>query len=87
MVKGRKVTGFSNGEEQISGLAGTVPFLLESTLVSQGASYSKGPDYTSYIVTDGNIITGQNPASSIDVAKKMLSLMKDLSKKVTAALN
>ena len=51
-----------------------LPFSLESKLVSLGAVYSKGPAFTSYVVVDGNIITGQNPASSLQTAKQLLSL-------------
>ena len=81
LMKGRKLTAFSNTEEQASGLTSIVPFLLESALVSLGASYSKVPDFLSHVVMDGNIITGQNPASSLEVARKLLVLMKDSPKK------
>jgi putative intracellular protease/amidase len=76
LVKGKKLTGFSNSEEESAGLTQTVPFLLETELISRGALYSKGPDYTSYVVADGNIITGQNPASSEEVAKKIIAMIK-----------
>lgn len=74
LVKGRKLTAFSNSEEELAGLNEKPPFLLESKLISLGALYSKGPDFTSYVVVDGNIITGQNPASSVETAKQTLSL-------------
>ena len=77
LIKGKKLTGFSNSEEESAGLTGIVPFLLETKLRSLGALYSKGANYVGYVVTDGNIITGQNPASSEDTAKKMLSLVRD----------
>jgi putative intracellular protease/amidase len=76
LIKDRQLTGFSNSEEESAGLTTVVPFLLESALLSSGALYSKGPDYISYVVADGNIVTGQNPASSENVAKKMLVLYK-----------
>jgi len=76
LVKGKQLTGFSNSEEKSAGLTSVVPFLLETKLLSLGALYSKGPDYVSHVVTEGNIFTGQNPASSEDVAKKMVALMK-----------
>lgn len=76
LIKGKQLTGFSNSEEESSGLNGVVPFLLETKLRSLGALYSKGLDYTSHVVVDGNIITGQNPASSEDVAKKMIALVR-----------
>jgi len=75
-VKGRLLTAFSNTEEESSGLTTTVPFLLESKLVGLGASYSKAAIYTSHIVTDGLVITGQNPASSAELAQKMLLTFK-----------
>ncbi len=81
LVKGRYLTAFSNTEEQGSGLTEIVPFSLESTLVSAGAIYSKGANYTSHTVTDGNIITGQNPASALEVARKILGLLKEMPKK------
>jgi putative intracellular protease/amidase len=74
LVKGKKLTAFSNSEEELSGLNEKAPFLLESKLKSLGALYSKGPDFTSYVVADDNIITGQNPASSIQTAKLVLTL-------------
>lgn len=74
LVKGRKLTAFSNSEEELAGLNEKPPFLLESKLISLGAFYSKGRDFTSYTVVDGNIITGQNPASSGETAKQLLSL-------------
>lgn len=86
LVKGRQLTAYSNTEEQISGLTGVVPFLLESALVSLGASYSKGPNYESHTVTDGNMITGQNAASAKEVAKKLLLCLKGMPKKAEAAI-
>jgi putative intracellular protease/amidase len=76
LIKGKQLTGFSNSEEESTGLSGVVPFLLETKLRSLGALYSKGPDYVSHVMADGNIITGQNPASSEDVAKKMVALVR-----------
>jgi putative intracellular protease/amidase len=77
LIKGRQLTGFSNSEEQSTGLALVVPFLVETQLLSLGALYSKGDDYTSYVVEDGNLITGQNPASSEEAAKKLVALLKN----------
>ena len=74
LIKGKKITSFSNSEEESSHPNEEPPFLLESKLISLGASYSKGPDFASYVVADGNIITGQNPASSGETAKQLLSL-------------
>lgn len=77
LVKGKKITGFSNSEEESAGLSNVVPFLLESKLLSLGALYSKGTDYVSYVVADSNIITGQNPASSEDAAKLMVAMVRN----------
>lgn len=72
LVKGKKVTGFSNTEEEAVGLTKIVPFLLEDVLQENGATYSKADDWQSYAVEDGLLITGQNPASSKLVAEKLL---------------
>lgn len=72
LVKGKKVTGFTNSEEAAVGLTGVVPFLVEDTLKSLGADYSQGADWGSHVVRDGLLITGQNPASSEDAAKALL---------------
>ena len=76
LVRGRKVTGFTNGEEEAVKLTDVVPFLLEEMLKAKGAEYSKGPDFAPYVVTDGLLITGQNPSSSGPAAE---ALMKALS--------
>ncbi|MBF7091029.1 type 1 glutamine amidotransferase domain-containing protein [Flavobacterium sp. ALJ2] len=72
LVKGKKVTGFSNTEEEAVGLTKIVPFLLEDALQKDGAIYSKGPNWEPYAIEDGLLITGQNPASSKLVAEKLL---------------
>lgn len=68
LVAGKKVTGFTNSEEAGVGLTDVVPFLVEDMLQSAGGQYSKGPDWGSYVVSDGLLITGQNPASSAETA-------------------
>jgi len=73
LVKGKSVTGFSNAEEDAVQLSEVVPFLLEDELKAQGANYSKTGDWQPYAITDGNLITGQNPASSDPVAKAVLA--------------
>ncbi|MDO5769011.1 MAG: type 1 glutamine amidotransferase domain-containing protein [Psychrobacter sp.] len=73
LVKGKKVTGFSNTEEVAVGLADVVPFMLEDALKENGGQYEKGADWQSYVVEDGLLITGQNPASSEDTAKTLLN--------------
>lgn len=72
LVKGRKVTGFTNSEEAGVGLTDVVPFLVEDTLKSLGGDYSKGPDWGSHVASDGLLITGQNPASSEEAANVLL---------------
>ncbi len=76
LIKGKKVTGFSNTEEQAVKLDKIVPFLLEDELKLKGGIYSKKDDWTSYVVTDGLLITGQNPQSSEAVAKELLAVLK-----------
>ncbi len=77
LVAGKDVTGFSNSEEEAVQLTDIVPFMLETELKRLGASYSKGTDWLSYVKQDGVLITGQNPASSEEVALKLLaSLIK-----------
>lgn len=73
LVKGKKVTGFTNEEEEAVGLTKIVPFLLEDALKTNGALYSKGENWAPYAVEDGLLITGQNPASSKLVAQKLIS--------------
>ncbi|WP_257264644.1 type 1 glutamine amidotransferase domain-containing protein [Endozoicomonas sp. ONNA2] len=75
LVQGRKVTGFSNSEEIAVQLDNVVPFSLEDELKNRGALYSAGPDWESYLVQDGLLVTGQNPASSEAVADAVLSLL------------
>ena len=76
LVKGRKVTGFTNTEEAAVQLTDVVPFLVEDMLVKHGGLYSKGADFQPYVVTDGKLITGQNPASSAPAALAVLSQLK-----------
>lgn len=76
LVKGKKVTGFTNSEEAAVELTEVVPFLLEDKLSELGANYTKGDDWSDYVVEDGLLITGQNPASSEGVAKRLLERLK-----------
>ncbi|HEY6435523.1 MAG TPA: hypothetical protein VIY47_02960, partial [Ignavibacteriaceae bacterium] len=76
LIKGKQLTCFSNSEEESGGLSQIIPFLLETELVSRGALFSKEANYISHVVADGNIITGQNPASSEDTANKMKALSR-----------
>ena len=76
LVKGKKVTGFTNTEEEAVGLTQVVPFLLEDELKNKGGLYSRGADWAAYVVTDGLLVTGQNPASSEAAAHTLLTLLK-----------
>jgi len=73
LVKGKKVTGFTNEEEEAVGLTKVVPFLLEDVLTQNGGKFSKIANWQPYAVEDGLLITGQNPASSKLVAGKLLN--------------
>lgn len=75
VISGRRVTGFTNTEEEAVGLTKIVPFLVEDMLKANGGLYEKGPDWGSYVVVDGKLITGQNPASSEAAAKELLKLL------------
>ncbi|GGX83099.1 type 1 glutamine amidotransferase domain-containing protein [Massilia dura] len=72
LVEGKQVTGFTNTEEDGVGLTEIVPFLVEDELKAKGGVYSKGEDWASYVVEDGLLITGQNPASSAATAAALL---------------
>lgn len=76
IVKGRTVTGFSNSEEAAVQLTAIVPFLVEDELKLKGGMYSKGPDWAPFVLTDGSLITGQNPASSEPAAQALLAKLK-----------
>jgi putative intracellular protease/amidase len=74
VLKGRKMTGFANSEEELSGLADKAKWLVETRLVELGADYSKAPEpFASYVVVDGQLYTGQNPASSVAVAERIVA--------------
>lgn len=73
LVRGKSVTGFANTEEEAVGLTHVVPFLVEDSLKQNGGVYSKTQDWQPYVVVDGTLITGQNPASSEAGAKALLN--------------
>ncbi|CAD6552728.1 Protein/nucleic acid deglycase HchA [Paraburkholderia kirstenboschensis] len=72
LVQGKQVTGFTNSEEAAVGLTEIVPFLVEDELKAKGGIYSKTEDWAPYVVTDGLLITGQNPASSSSAAATLM---------------
>ena len=76
IIKGKNVTGFSNSEENAVQLNDVVPFLLEDELKTKGAHYSRADDWHSYAIAEGNLITGQNPQSSQQVALSVLEQLK-----------
>lgn len=76
LVKGRAVTGFSNSEEEASGLTDVVPFLIEDMLKAKGGDYRSTADWGVKVVTDGTLVTGQNPASSGPAATALLALLR-----------
>ena len=75
LVKGKRVTGFTDGEEAAVGLTNVVPFLVEDELKRIGGLYEKAPDWASFALVDGRVITGQNPASSEAAAKALMEVL------------
>lgn len=84
IVKGKRVTGFSNSEEEAVQLTKVVPFLVEDELKRLGGLYEKAPDWQSFAIVDGLLITGQNPASSTTAAQELMKLVAR--KKKTASI-
>lgn len=78
VVKDRTVTGFTNEEEDAVGLTDVVPFLLEDVLKEQGGKFTKAGVFEVHVVEDGLLITGQNPPSSEQAAKKLLEALADM---------
>lgn len=76
LVKGKRVTGFANSEEDEVQLTHIVPFLVEDELKAKGGIYSQKPNWTPYVITDGLLTTGQNPASSGPGALELLAVLK-----------
>lgn len=75
IVKGKRVTGFANSEEEAVNLTSVVPFLVEDDLKRLGGKYEKAGDWESFSITDGRLITGQNPSSSTAAAQALLALL------------
>jgi putative intracellular protease/amidase len=78
LVKGKRVTGFTNAEEEAVGLTAVVPFLLEDRLKERGGIYSKTANWVPYVQVDGRLVTGQNPASSEPAAEELLKLLRSV---------
>lgn len=79
LIAGRRVTGFANSEEVLAGIKSQVPFLLQDALISRGAHYKKAfIPFTSYVITDDRIITGQNPQSSKEIAEAVVKRLRTI---------
>lgn len=78
LIKGKRVTGFTNAEEEAVGLTAVVPFLLEDRLKERGGIYSKTANWVPYVQVDGRLVTGQNPASSEPAAEELLKLLRSV---------
>jgi putative intracellular protease/amidase len=76
IVKGKRVTGFTNTEEEAVQLTNVVPFLVEDELKRLGGRYEKAGDWESFVIVDGRLITGQNPASSTAAAQELLKVLR-----------
>lgn len=77
LVKGKKLTGFTNAEEYANGTAKIVPFLLETALENEGALFQEGPEWSDHVVVDGRLITGQNPMSALSLGKALLKALRE----------
>lgn len=75
LVKGRKLTSFTNPEEEANGTAQIVPFMLETALKDEGAIFEEGALWSDHVVTDGRLITGQNPMSALSLGKTLLAAL------------
>lgn len=86
LVRGKKITGFTNSEEAAVGLTEVVPFLLQDKLTELGASFTFAGDFKPYVVRDGLLITGQNPASSEPAAKALLEALQESKQEFAAEI-
>ena len=77
LVAGRRVAAFTDSEERAVGLDDAVPFLLETRLKELGAKHEGGPDFKPFALRDGNLVTGQNPASATRTAELVMEALKD----------
>lgn len=83
LVKGKRVTGFTNSEEEEVHLTDVVPFLVEDELKRLGARFEKAPNWKSFAIVDGRLITGQNPASSTAAAQALVKLVSQKEKEAS----
>lgn len=75
LIKGKKLTSFTNKEEELIGMAKVVPFLLQTALESKGCIYEASAPWSDHVVADGRLLTGQNPMSALSLGKKLLELL------------
>lgn len=75
LVKGKKVTGFTNAEEEANGTAKIVPFLLQTALLNEGADFEAAAPWSDHVVVDGRLLTGQNPMSALSLGKAILKAL------------
>src|ERR1700738_4308772 len=85
LVQGKEVTGFTNGEEGEMGLTKAVPFLVEDEMLKMGAIFSKKANWEPHVVSDGLLITGQNPSSSGPAAKALMAAVRQKAKPAATA--
>ncbi len=85
LVQGKEVTGFTDGEEEEVGLTKVVPFLVEDEMLKLGATFSKKGNWEVHVVSDGLLITGQNPGSSGPAAKALMAAVKQSAKPTVTA--
>ena len=76
LINGKKLTGFTNPEEEANGTAKIVPFMLETALENEGAQFEEGAMWSDHVVTDGRLITGQNPMSALSLGKTLLNALQ-----------
>lgn len=76
LIEGKKLDSFTNDEEKAHGTAKVVPFMLETALVEEGATFDNGPMWSDHVVVDGRLITGQNPFSALSLGKKLLETLR-----------
>src|ERR1700760_2732548 len=86
LVRGKEVTGFTNGEEEEVALTKIVPFLVEDEMLKLGATFSKKANWEVHVVSDGQLITGQNPHSSGPAASTLLARLRQMAKPAASAL-
>ncbi|PPQ38843.1 type 1 glutamine amidotransferase domain-containing protein [Rhodopila globiformis] len=86
LVQGKEVTGFTNGEEEAVGLTRVVPFLVEDEMLKLGAIFSKKANWEVHVVSDGLLITGQNPSSSGPAAKILLAKLRQMAQPTASAV-